>query len=48
MEAEIPVYDGVASPSHSLARAADLLGPALSAADKRRFLLQALLVRTMA
>jgi len=48
VEAGIPVYDGIASPSHPLAEAADLLGPAISAVDKRRFLLQALLVRSMA
>jgi ornithine carbamoyltransferase len=47
-EAGIPVYDGIASPSHPLAEAADLLGFAISAVDKRRFLLQALLVRSMA
>ncbi len=46
-EAGIPVYDGIASPSHPLAKAADQLGPATSVADKRRFLLQALLVRNM-
>ena len=47
-EAGIPVYVGIASPSHPLAKAADLPGPASSAADKRRYLLQALLVRGMA
>jgi ornithine carbamoyltransferase len=46
-EAGIPVYDRVASTSPSLTKAADMLGTANSAADNRRFLLQALLVRTM-
>jgi ornithine carbamoyltransferase len=46
-QARIPVYDDIASPSHPLAKVADLLGPAISAADKRRFVLQALLVRNM-
>lgn len=46
-EAGIPVYDGIASSNHPLAKAADLLGPATPVADKRRFLLQALLVRNM-
>ena len=47
-EAGIPVYDGIVSPSHSLAKASDSLGPAISGADKRRFLLQAELLRSMA
>ena len=47
-EAGIPIYDRIASPSRSLEKAAEMLGPAISAADKRRFLLQALLVSTMA
>ena len=46
-EAGIPVYDDIASPGHPLAKAADLLGLAFSLADRRRFLLQALLIRNM-
>jgi ornithine carbamoyltransferase len=47
-QAGIPVYDGIASTTHPLAKAAELLGSAISVVDKRRFLLQALLVRSMA
>lgn len=46
-EAGIPVYDDIASSNHPLAKAAGLLDPAFAVADKRRFLLQALLVRNM-
>ena len=47
-EAGIPVYDGIESPSHSLDEAPDLLGPAISPTDTRRYLLQAELLRSMA
>jgi len=46
-QAGIPVYDGIASPSHPLAKAAEMSGPTASMADHRRPLLQALLVRNM-
>jgi len=47
-EAGIPVYDGIASSSGPLARATASLDNAIPLADQRRFLLQALLVSTMA
>ncbi|WP_428419701.1 ornithine carbamoyltransferase [Methylibium sp.] len=47
-EAGIPVYDGVARPSHFTARLADLLGGGASPDENRRFVLQAVLLSTMA
>ena len=47
-DAGIPVYDGIASPDHPIAKAAARLGRASSAADRRRFLLQALLLKAVA
>lgn len=46
-EAGIPVYDGIVSPSCSLTKPSDLPGLSMSAADTRRFLLQAELLRSM-
>ncbi len=46
-EAGIPVYDGIASPSHPIAKTADLLESPTPVSDWRRYLLQALLVRQM-
>ncbi len=47
-EAGVPVFDGVASKDHPTARLADLLGGAASATDRRRFVLQAVLLNTTA
>ena len=48
VHAGVPIYDGVASPKHPTAKLADLLdGDALSP-DKRRFVLQAVLLSTIA
>ena len=46
-DAGIPVYDRIASQSQPIAKAAALLGHATSATDNRRFLLQALLLKTI-
>ncbi|MGL6111170.1 MAG: ornithine carbamoyltransferase [Rubrivivax sp.] len=46
--AGIPVYDGIASPGHPIERLADQLGAEASPSDNRRFMLQALLLRTIA
>jgi ornithine carbamoyltransferase len=42
--AGIPVFDGLAAPSHPTARLADLLGGEASMTDRRRFVLQAVLL----
>lgn len=47
-EAGITVYDGVASKNHPTARLADSLGGAASPADRRRFVLQAVLLNMTA
>lgn len=47
-EAGVPVYDGIASPGHPTARLAALLGSATSLEDNRRFVLQAVLLDTIA
>jgi len=47
-DAGIPICDGIASPDHPIAKAAATLGRATSAADSRRFLLQALLLKAVA
>jgi ornithine carbamoyltransferase len=44
VEAGVPVYDGITSPSHPIATAVELLGSAVSVEDNRRFVLQALLL----
>ena len=46
--AGIPVYDGLACASHSTARLAELLDERTSPADNRRFVLQALLLGSVA
>jgi len=46
--AGIPVYDGLACASHSTARLAELLDERTSPADNRRFVLQALLLGSIA
>lgn len=46
--AGIAVYDGIASPSHPTARLAEQLGDDTPAGANRRFVLQALLLSTMA
>jgi len=47
-DAGVPVYDGLASQDHPTAYLADLLGGDTSAADNRRFVLQAVLLSTLA
>ena len=48
VDAGVPVYDGVASQGHPTAKLAELLGGETSAVDKRRFVLQAVLLHTIA
>ena len=48
VEAGVPVYDGVASPNHPTARLVDLLDGDALKPDKRRFVLQAVLLSTIA
>ena len=48
LEAGVPVYDAIASAEHPTARLADQLGGESSPADRRRLLLQAVLVSTIA
>ena len=48
VDAGVPVYDGVASKRHPTARLVDLLDGDASARDKRRFVLQAVLLSTIA
>jgi ornithine carbamoyltransferase len=47
-EAGVPIYDGIASPRHPTARLAEQLEGDASAADKRSFVLQAVLLGTLA
>ncbi len=44
LHADVPVFDGLASPTHPTARIAELLDAQAALADKRRFVLQAVLV----
>lgn len=44
----IPVYDGIASPQHPIARVAELLDDVASLHDRRRLVLQAVLLGTIA
>ena len=46
-DAGVPVYDGIASGNHPTAGLAEQLGDGSSAADKRRFVLQAALLQTI-
>ncbi len=46
--AGVPVCDGLASASHPSARLAELLGDEIAAADRRRFVLQAVLLSMLA
>ena len=48
VEAGVPVYDGLASPRHPTARLAALLEGNALLRDKRRFVLQAVLLSTIA
>ena len=48
IDAGVPVYDGVASQKHPTAKLADLLDGDASKLDKRRFVLQAVLLSTIA
>ena len=48
VEAGVPVYDGLASPKHPSAKLADLLDGDALPPDKRRFILQAVLLNTIA
>ena len=47
-DAGVPVYDGIASNTHPTAYLAGLLGDETSPADNRRFVLQAVLLSTLA
>lgn len=47
-DAGVPVYDGIASSGHPTATLAELLGGDASPADSRRFVLQAVLLNTIA
>lgn len=47
-DAGVPVYDGIASQDHPTAKLAELLGRDTSPADNRRFVLQAVLLTTIA
>jgi ornithine carbamoyltransferase len=44
LHAGVPVFDGLASPNHPIARVAELLDDESGVADKRRFVLQAVLL----
>ena len=46
--AGVPVYDGLATAQHPTAALAERLGPAADTVDSRRFLLQAMLLHTIA
>jgi ornithine carbamoyltransferase len=46
-EAGVPVYDGLGSTGHPTARLAELLTGDVPLADKRRFVLQAVLLSTL-
>lgn len=48
VHAGVPVYDGVASPRHPTAKLVELLDGDASRSDKRRFILQAVLLSTIA
>ena len=48
IEAGVPVYDGIASPQHPTARLDALLGGDSAPLDKRRFVVQAVLLSTVA
>ena len=47
-DAGVPVYEGIASRDHPTAKLAELLGGDTSPADNRRFVLQAVLLSTIA
>jgi len=47
LAAGIPIYDGLAATRHPTARLAGLLGPDAALIDRRRFVLQAVLLATM-
>ena len=47
-DAGVPVYDGIASQDHPTAKLANLLGSDTPPADNRRFVLQAVLLSTIA
>jgi len=48
LHAAVPVFDGVASPHHPTAQVAELLDDVASPADRRRLVLQAVLLSTLA
>ncbi len=48
IDAGVPIYDGIASPLHPTAKLAELLGGDESPLGKRRFVLQAVLLSTVA
>jgi ornithine carbamoyltransferase len=45
--ADVPVYDGIASPTHPTAQLAQRLDGDMPEADKRRFILQAVLLTSL-
>ena len=47
-DADVPVFDGIASPDHPVVRLADQLGDDTPAQDNQRLLIQALLLCTLA
>jgi ornithine carbamoyltransferase len=47
-DAGVPVFDGVASPTHPSARLAEMIGGDTQPADNRRFVLQAVLLSALA
>jgi ornithine carbamoyltransferase len=47
VHADVPVYDGLASPQHRSARVAELLDDVGSSIDRRRFVVQALLLSNL-
>lgn len=47
-DAGVPVYDGLATPHHPTARLVELVGGDATAADKRRFVVQAVMLTTLA
>ena len=47
LDADVPVYDGVACSGHPTARLAEQLGNAASLADNRHFIVQAVLLNTL-
>lgn len=47
VHADVPVYDGLASPRHPTARVAELLDHLASSLDRRRFVVQAVMLSSL-